>query len=151
MDYSSTPTVDSSYASASPMTVVIQLVLVVFYVWVFWKLFVKAGKPGWAAIIPFYNAYVQLKIIGRPGWWLLLFLIPIVNIVIAVIVAIDTAKSFGKSAAYGVVGLFLFGFIGYPVLALSKSTTYVGPAAGGGAGAAPAAPAAPTTPAAPAA
>ena len=48
----------------------------------FWKVFEKAGQPGWAAIVPLYNAYILLKIIGRPAWWLLLFMIPFVNIVL---------------------------------------------------------------------
>jgi len=81
-----------------------------------WKVFVKAGQPGWAVLIPFYNAYVMLKIAGRPGWWLLLFFIPLVNIAIAIVVAIDIAKAFGQSAVFGVVLLFLLGIIGYLVL-----------------------------------
>ena len=67
-----------------------------------WRVFEKAGKPGWAAIIPVYNFYVLCKIAGRPGWWWVLLLIPIVNIVIGFIVAVDAAKAFGKSAGYGI-------------------------------------------------
>jgi len=63
----------------------------VFYIIIFWRVFEKAGEPGWAALIPIYNIYVELKIVGRPWWWLLLLLIPIVNIVILFIVAIDLA------------------------------------------------------------
>ena len=94
----------------------------------FWKVFTKAGQPGWAAIIPIYNVYIMLKIIGRPAWWLILMLIPLVNIVVAVVVAIDMAKSFGQSAAFGVVMLFLLSGIGYLVLGFG-SAKYVGPAA----------------------
>ena len=54
-----------------------------------WKMFVKAGKPGWGIIIPFYNTYLLCKIAGRPGWWLILFFIPIVNIIIWLIVALN--------------------------------------------------------------
>src|SRR5215213_1016061 len=57
-----------------------------------WKVFTKAGKPGWAAIIPIYNAVVLLQIAGKPLWWLLLFFIPIVNIVVAAMVMIGVAK-----------------------------------------------------------
>ena len=57
-----------------------------------WKVFTKAGQPGWAVLIPIYNAYILLKIAGRPGWWILLFMIPFVNIIIAALVAIDVAK-----------------------------------------------------------
>lgn len=97
------------------MMLVMLAMAVVFMVGV-WKVFVKAGQPGWAVLIPFYNAYILLKIAGRPGWWLVLFLIPLVNIVIALIVAIDIAKAFGQSAVFGVVLLFLLCGIGYLVL-----------------------------------
>ena len=93
----------------------------------FWKVFTKAGKPGWASIVPIYNVYVMLQIAGRPGWWLLLFVIPLVNIVIGILVAIDIAKSFNKSAGYG-IGLALLGFIFYPMLGFSDAR-YAGPAA----------------------
>lgn len=92
-----------------------------------WKVFTKAGQPGWAVIIPIYNVYILLKIAGRPGWWLLLFLIPLVNIVIAFLVAIDIAKAFGQSTVFGVILLFLLGGIGYLVLGFGDYR-YVGPA-----------------------
>ena len=81
-----------------------------------WKVFEKAGQPGWAILVPFYNAYIMLKIAGRPGWWLILYFIPLVNLVIAIIVAIDIAKAFGQSAVFGFFLLFLLGGIGYLVL-----------------------------------
>jgi hypothetical protein len=93
-----------------------------------WKVFEKAGQPGWAVLIPIFNAYIILKIAGRPGWWLLLWLIPIVNVVISAIVAIDVAKSFGKSAVFGFVLIFLLCGFGYLILGFG-SARYVGPAA----------------------
>jgi len=81
-----------------------------------WKLFEKAGQPGWAIVVPSYNAYIMLKIAGRPGWWLLLYLVPLVNVAIAIIVAIDVAKAFGQSAAFGFFMLFLLSGIGYLIL-----------------------------------
>jgi Ca2+/Na+ antiporter len=81
-----------------------------------WKMFEKASQPGWAILIPFYNIYILLKIAGRPGWWLILCIIPLVNIVIGIIVAIDIAKSFGQSAVFGFFLLFLLGGIGYLIL-----------------------------------
>ncbi|WP_053720250.1 DUF5684 domain-containing protein [Saccharothrix sp. NRRL B-16348] len=107
---------------------IIGLVIGILLIAAMWKVYAKAGQPGWAAIIPIYNIYVQLKIVGRPGWWLILFLIPFVNIVITLIVAIDMAKSFGKGSGFGVAGLWLFGFVGYPILAFGDAT-YRGPAA----------------------
>lgn len=91
-----------------------------------WRMFVKAGKPGWAAIIPIYNVFVLLQIVGRPGWWLILFFIPFVNVVIALLVSIDLAKSFDKSAAWGIIMLFIFNAIGYLILGFSDAR-YKGP------------------------
>src|SRR5579864_8878504 len=102
--------------------------VVVVCIAAFWKVFAKAGQPGWAAIIPIYNAYIMLKIVGRPAWWLILMFIPVVNIAIAVILAMDMAKSFGQSAVFGIVMLFLLSVIGYLVLGFG-SARYVGPAA----------------------
>lgn len=106
------------------------LILLIFYVGVMvgmWKLFEKAGQAGWKALIPFYNLFILLKIVGRPGWWLLLFFIPLVNLVFAFIVSNDVAKSFGKGLAYA-VGLFLLGIVFFPLLGFSDAK-YVGPAA----------------------
>src|SRR5580700_3618965 len=108
---------------------------VMFFVWMaimvvliigFWKVFEKAGQPGWAILVPFYNAYILLKIAGRPGWWLVLFLVPVVNLVIAILVAIDVAKAFGQSPAFGVVLLFLLSGIGYLMLGFGNYR-YIGP------------------------
>jgi hypothetical protein len=81
-----------------------------------WKMFEKAGQPGWAAIIPIFNVYILLKVAGRPGWWLILYFIPIVNFVVAIIVSLDVAKAFGQSAVFGFFLLFLFAGIGYLIL-----------------------------------
>lgn len=105
----------------------IQLALVVLVIAGLWTTFAKAGKPGWAAIVPFYNVIVLLEIAGRPLWWIILWLIPCVNIVIVFIVAIDVAKSFGKDAAYG-IGLALLPFIFYPLLGFGDAR-YLGPPA----------------------
>jgi hypothetical protein len=113
--------------SSSPILNIIYLVVAVFELWAFWKLFVKAGKPGWGAIIPIYNLYLIIKIAGRPGWWLLLFLVPIVNIVIAVIVWLDIARSFGRGTGFGIGLIFLSGIF-VPILAFGDSR-YLGPAA----------------------
>jgi hypothetical protein len=93
-----------------------------------WKMFEKAGQSGWAILIPIYNLYIMLKIVGRPTWWILLFLIPLVNFVIAIILALDLAKAFGQSGAFGFFLLFLFSPIGYLILGFG-SASYHGPAA----------------------
>lgn len=112
------------------------LLFIYLAVWVvsiiaFWKVFEKAGQPGWAAIIPIYNIYVLLKVAGRPGWWLLLFLIPFVNLIVSIIVSLDVAKNFGKDAVFAIFGLIIFSFIGYLILGFGDAK-YVGPSAGGG-------------------
>lgn len=106
----------------------VYLVVIVVVVAAMWKIFTKAGQPGWAALVPFYNIYVLLKVVGRPGWWLVLFLIPVVGIVVGIIVAVDLAKSFGKGGGFAVL-LFLVPIIGYPILGFGAGR-YVGPAAG---------------------
>ena len=93
-----------------------------------WKIFTKAGQPGWAAIIPIYNWYIFCKIVGRPGWWVILLLIPFVNFIIGIILCIDLAKSFGKGVGFG-IGLILLGIIFFPILGFG-SAQYQGPTAG---------------------
>ena len=90
-----------------------------------WKIFSKAGQPGWAAIIPIYNWIVWCKIVGRPAWWVLLLLIcfPIFFIILS----IDLAKSFGKGVGFA-IGLILVSIIFFPILGFG-SATYQGPSA----------------------
>jgi len=97
------------------MAAIIMLALVVFILAGIWKAFTKAGKPGWASIIPIYNIIVLLEIARKPLWWIVLFLIPIVSIVVAIIVYIEVAKNFGKGAGFG-IGLALLGPIFWPIL-----------------------------------
>ena len=92
-----------------------------------WKMFEKAGKPGWAFIVPIYNAIVLLEITGRPIWWIILLIIPIVGFVVGIIVCIDLAKSFGQDALFG-IGIVFLGFIFIPILGFGDAK-YVGPAA----------------------
>jgi len=102
------------------------LVIIVVIFAGLWKTFEKAGKPGWAAIVPVYNAIVMLEIVGRPIWWIILFFIPCVNLFPLFMVAIDMAKSFGKDTVYGVL-LFFFAPIMYPILGFGDAQ-YRGPA-----------------------
>ena len=71
-----------------------------------WRVLSKAGKPGWGAIIPIYNLYLICKVAKRPGWWWVLFIIPVVNVVITIIVMLDVAKAFRKGVGFG-IGLIL--------------------------------------------
>lgn len=85
-----------------------------------WKVFVKAGKPGWASIIPIYNLVVLLEIAGKPVWWVLLYLIPFVNLIPAIVVPIEVAKRFGKDVLFA-IGLIFLPFIFYPLLGFSDA------------------------------
>jgi hypothetical protein len=98
----------------------VELLVLVLYVVSMWKVFVKAGKPGWAAIIPIYNIIVLLEVAERPLWWIILFFIPIANLVVLIIVSLDVARVFGKGTGFG-IGLWLLGFIFYPILAFGDA------------------------------
>ena len=89
-----------------------------------WKIFSKAGQPGWAAIIPIYNWIVWCKIVGRPAWWVLLLLICLP--IFYIILCIDLAKSFGKGVGFA-IGLILLSVIFFPILGFG-SAQYQGPA-----------------------
>ncbi len=95
----------------------------------FWRIFTKAGKPGWAAIIPVYNIIVWMEIIGKPVWWILLFLIPCVNIIFVIWSVNLLSKSFGQGEGF-TIGLLLLGIIFYPILAFGNYR-YLGPAGAG--------------------
>jgi hypothetical protein len=95
--------------------------LALFMIVSVWKVFVKAGKPGWASLIPFYNAYVLLKMAGKPGWWLLLLLIPLVNIVFGFLTMLGLSERFGKGVGYA-LGLIFLPIVFYPILAFGEST-----------------------------
>lgn len=107
---------------------IVLAVLVVISVISMWKLFTKAGKPGWAAIVPIYNNIVVLEIVGRPIWWIFLYFVPIANVVAQVIVTLDVARAYGRDLTFGVLMLF-FPVPMYPILAFSKQTEYKGPVA----------------------
>ena len=90
-----------------------------------WKVFTKAGQPGWAAIIPIYNWYIMTKIGGKPGWWVFLLLIPLVNYVFLIWLYNMISKSFGKDEAF-TVGLVILGIVFWPILGFG-SAKYRGP------------------------
>lgn len=94
---------------------IIYVAVIVIVIAGIWKAFEKAGKPGWAAIVPIYNVIVMLEIAKKPLWWIVLMLIPIVNIVIAIILNIEIAQKFGKGAGFG-LGLSFLGIIFWPIL-----------------------------------
>ncbi|MFK7760131.1 MAG: DUF5684 domain-containing protein [Phycisphaerales bacterium] len=105
----------------------IYLVIIIVVIAGFWKMFVKAGQPGWAAIIPIYNTYIMCKIAGRPGWWVILLLIPYLNFIFLIILMLDLAKSFAKGIGFA-IGMILLSFIFIPILGFGDAE-YQGPSA----------------------
>jgi hypothetical protein len=117
---------NSTNAGVSPVVSLIYVAIAIVEIVAFWKVFTKAGRPGWAIIIPFYNLYLILKMVGRPGWWLILFFIPLVNLVVAIMTYLDLARSFGRGTGFG-IGLILLSPIFIPILGFGSSR-YLGPA-----------------------
>jgi Family of unknown function (DUF5684) len=113
----------------SDFLIFIYLAIIVVVIAGFWCVFTKAGEAGWKSIIPIWNIIVLLRIIGRPVWWIILLIIPLVGFVISLIISLDLAKSFGKGNGFG-VGIWLLGVIFVPILGFG-SATYQG---GGGQG-----------------
>ncbi|MDD6879445.1 MAG: DUF5684 domain-containing protein [bacterium] len=97
-----------------------------------WKIFEKANKPGWAAIVPFYNLYILFEITWGNGWYFLLMLLyiipvagPIAVLVILIITYIKLAKVFGQGGGFA-VGLIFLTLIFMGILAFGKDYKYVG-------------------------
>jgi hypothetical protein len=101
-----------------------------------WKVFEKAGEPGWAAIVPIYNIYLMVKISGNSPLFVLLLLIPLVNLLVGIKVMIDLADKFGKGVGYA-LGMMFLPFVFFPMLGFG-SARYRGSAQGRRGGRAPA-------------
>lgn len=89
------------------------------------KVFIKAGRKWWEALIPFYNMYVYVIILGRAWWWFLLMFVPIVSWIVAIILVFDLAKAFGKSSLYA-LGIIFFPFVFIPVLGFGSAEYQLG-------------------------
>jgi len=109
----------------SPVLIIFCLAIAALIIAAMWKVFVKAGQPGWAAIIPIYNIYILTKIGGKPGYWTLLCLIPVVNYIFTIWLYNMISKSFGKDEGF-TVGLVLLGIVFWPILGFGSSK-YQGP------------------------
>ena len=93
----------------------------------FWKVFEKAGKPGWASMVPIYNAMVLAEVAGRPSWWGLVALIPCLGLITAIPICLDIAKRFGQGVGFA-IGLILLGIVCFPILGFGDAK--YNPAAG---------------------
>ncbi|HEV8285748.1 MAG TPA: DUF5684 domain-containing protein [Chitinophagaceae bacterium] len=106
----------------SSIFIICWLTIYIFLIVAKWKVFVKAGKPGWAAIIPIYNLIVLCQIGGKPGWWV----IPSLLVPFFIIWPYNMiSKSFGHDEGF-TVGLVLLGIVFWPILGFGSSK-YVGP------------------------
>jgi len=123
----------AAYMAVMTTYMFVWLIFAVIMIVAYWRVFTKAGEAGWQSIVPIWNTIVLLKIAGRDWWWILLMLIPLVNIVILFIVYNDISKSFGHGLGF-TLGLIFLPFIFWLILAFS-SARYIGP--GGVATAAP--------------
>jgi hypothetical protein len=110
-------TSQSTDSSAATTTFLVYLLVAIGM----WPMLKKAGRPGWGGFIPIYNIYLQIKLAGRSGFLLILYIIPLVNIVTAIVVALGVARAFGKGAVYGFFLLFLFQPIGYLILGFGSA------------------------------
>lgn len=108
-------------STQSPLSIILSLAVSVLVIIALWKIFVKAGEPGWGALIPFYNTYLLFKITWGNGWKFLFLLIPIANIVFGIITMVKLAKAFGKGGGFA-VGLILLGVIFYCILGFGDAT-----------------------------
>ena len=116
--YNTTATADLS--SISPMVWVFYIAVAVISIVAMWKIFQKAGKPGWHSIVPFLNMYDIMEISGYNGWLFLLLFVPIVNIVMLILAYVGLAKKFGKSGGFA-VGLIFLNIIFMCILAFGSS------------------------------
>lgn len=123
-DYGTSSTMSSGAIAALVIIYLILLAASIFCIVSLWKIFTKAGKPGWAAIIPVYNLVVLLEITELPMWYIALFFVPIGNLVVAILIGIELAQRFGKSNGFG-VGLVFLAPVFYGILAFGKDSKYI--------------------------
>ena len=107
-------------AGAALVILVVYLAVIILCIAGMWKAFAKAGKPGWAAIVPIYNYIVMLEIAGKPVWWIILMLIPIVNIVVILIMLHAFAAAYGKGVGF-LLGMIFLPFIFWPMLGFGSA------------------------------
>ncbi|MEO9953835.1 signal peptidase I [Nonlabens sp.] len=81
-----------------------------------WKMYVAAGFKAWQAFVPVFNAVTLMKIMNRPWWWTILLFLPVVNLLMFVVIWVDTLRSFGYNKAIDTtLGVVTFGFYIYYV------------------------------------
>jgi hypothetical protein len=112
-------------SSISPIGLVVWLAITVALVVAVWKLFTKAGQPGWASLIPIYNTITLLRITGKSGWWVLGMMVPLLNLYVIIRLVFDLARVFGRGVGFGFGLLFLFPI--FVMILAFGDAQYVGP------------------------
>ena len=135
--YGSTSAVAGMSAGLVLLMVCFALAITIFLIIVEWKVFTKAGKPGWAAIIPIYNQIVLFDIIGYNWYYIFVFClswIPVIGSLLllffCVTMNIKLAKAYGQSVGFG-IGLLLLSPVFTAILAFNKDIKYVGKSVNG--------------------
>jgi TRAP-type C4-dicarboxylate transport system permease small subunit len=111
--------------TVSTTTSLLILAFILLVIVAMWRVFERAGEPGWAVLIPIYNMYVMTKVGGVSGWWVVVMFIPLINIIALFVVSIAVARRFDRGAGFG-IGLALLPMVFYPILAWGDE----GPVAG---------------------
>lgn len=101
------------------MIILIIILLMALYIVSLWKVFEKNNKPGWAALVPFYNIFVECEIAGLSIWFFLLCFVPIVNLIANFIICINLSLAMKRTRGFG-VGLALLPYVFMPIAAFSK-------------------------------
>lgn len=129
MDYKELSAIDTSGIPAidpgliwifGAIGVVISVLVCLLILSATWRIFTKAGRPGWYALIPVYNVYVMLQIVKKPTWLTLLFFIPYLQLIPQIIISIELGKAFGKSAAFSTIFILILP-LGYFIIAFDDS------------------------------
>lgn len=107
----------SDAPAADTTATLVAIVILVLTIAAMWRVFQRAGQPGWAVVVPIYNAVVLMRVARLSAWWVLLLVVPLVNLVVLLVAAVGVAHRFERSAAFG-FGLWLLPFVFYPLLAL---------------------------------
>jgi len=116
------PSLLAQQQNSSPPLIfaLIELAIAIVVIIGMWKVFEKAGKPGWGAIIPIYNLYLLAKIAGKSGWWVLLCCIPFAGVIFAILITVGVGQAFGKGGGF-IVGMIFLPFIFFPILGFGDS------------------------------
>ena len=117
-DYNTTDAADAGMGVGFLLVAVAAAIIMIASMW---RIFTKAGRPGWAAIVPVYNTLQLIWTSGKPWWWVILMFIPLINVIALIVIYYNLARAFGKGVGYTLLFLFL-PIIGFPMLAWGSAT-----------------------------